>query len=151
MGKGSPALVTNATSATIGGTIQDSATLSGGNSPSGSITWKLFGPGDATCSASIQSFTANVSGNGTYNSPNYTPTSAGTYRWIASYSGDGNNLSTAGSCNDPNESSTVGKASPALVTNATSATIGGTIQDAATLSGGNNPAGSDHVESVRPG
>ena len=91
MSKASPKLVTNATSGVVGGTIQDAATLSGGSSPSGTITWNLYGPGDANCSTSIQSFSANVNGDGMYTSPNYTATSAGTYRWIASYSGDGNN------------------------------------------------------------
>jgi hypothetical protein len=137
-----PTLVTNATSGTVGGTIKDSATLSGSFNATGTITWNLYGPGDAACTTSIQTFTASVSGDGTYTSPTFTATTAGTYRWIASYSGDGNNLSTAGHCNDPNESSTVNKVSPTLVTNATSAILGGgTIQDSATLSGGSNPTG----------
>src|SRR5204862_3344717 len=41
------------------------------------------------------------------NSPAYTPTSPGTYYWVASYSGDANNNSDAGSCGDAGETSVV--------------------------------------------
>jgi uncharacterized repeat protein (TIGR01451 family) len=141
-GKKTVGLTTNASSTTIGGTIQDQATLSGGSNPTGTLTWKLYGPSDSTCSAApIRTSTVTVNGDGTYTSPSFTPTSTGFYRWIASYSGDGNNLSTSGSCNDPNETSTVHHASPKLATSASSATVGGTIQDAAILSGGVNPTG----------
>ena len=40
------------------------------------------------------------------NSNPFTPTLAGTYRWIASYSGDANNAPVAGKCNDAGENST---------------------------------------------
>src|SRR2546428_6316995 len=67
---------------------------------------------------------------------------AGTYRWIASYSGDTSNNAFATTCNEAGETSTVNKASPAMTTSATAThTAGGTIQDTATLSGGTNPAG----------
>src|SRR5205807_682762 len=45
----SPALVTHASDATAGGTIHDSATLSGGVSPGGSISCSLYCPSDASC------------------------------------------------------------------------------------------------------
>ena len=48
--------------------------------------------------------TKTVSGNGTYTSDPFTPSTPGTYRWIANYSGDANNNPVAGSCNDANES-----------------------------------------------
>jgi hypothetical protein len=133
-----PTLVTDASSGVVGGSISDKATLSGGKNPTGTLTWKLFGPGDTACSTPIQTFSHSVSGDGTYTSPSYTPTSPGIYRWIASYSGDGNNLSTAGSCNDPGEQSPV----LSLVTSAPpSASVGDTITDTATLSGGAGPTG----------
>ena len=40
-------------------------------------------------------------GNHAYPSTPFTPTTAGTYRIRASYSGDANNLSKATACNDP--------------------------------------------------
>jgi hypothetical protein len=45
----------------------------------------------------------SVNGNGPYNSPNFTPSTAGTYRWIANYSGDANNDATHNLCNGANE------------------------------------------------
>jgi hypothetical protein len=141
VGPKSPSLVTSATSGVIGDSIQDVATLSGSFNATGTITWKLYGPGDTSCSTSIQTFSKSVSGDGSYTSPSFTPTSAGTYRWIASYSGDGNNLSTSGACNDPNETSTISKAVPTLTTNAVSATLGAPIHDVAHLTGGSNPTG----------
>jgi streptogramin lyase len=88
-----------------GGSVKDSATLSGGVKPSGTITFKLYGPDDATCStAPVATFTKDVDGNKTYTSDSVTVTKAGTYRWVASYGGDANNNAAVGDCNDPNES-----------------------------------------------
>jgi hypothetical protein len=142
VGKVPVKLATSASSASVGGSIQDAAILTGGSNPTGTITWKLYGPGDTSCSTAIQTFTdSSVSGDGTYLSPMFTATSVGTYRWIASYSGDGNNAAESGACNDPNEESTVGKVSPKLTTNAASATLGQPIHDVAHLTGGDNPSG----------
>ncbi len=89
-----PAITTNATGAAgvvIGTAISDSATLSGATSNAGgSITFRVYGPNDATCTGTpaFTSAAVPVSGNGTYSSGTFTPTAAGTYRWIASYTGD---------------------------------------------------------------
>jgi hypothetical protein len=104
-------LSTQATpSVTLGQQIADQATLSGGNSPGGTITFTAYGPNDATC-ANVPAYTSNaitVSGAGNYsNSPTFIPSTAGTYRWRASYSGDVNNDAVAGACNAANESSVV--------------------------------------------
>jgi hypothetical protein len=98
---------TNASpSVPLGGSISDTATLSGAFIPTGTITFRLFGPNDATCfNAAIFTSTVTVSGNGSYGStPAFTPTAAGAYRWIADYSGDTNNSATANACNGANES-----------------------------------------------
>ena len=88
----------------LGETLSDSATLDGtatqptdpvikltntGGSPAGgTITFKLYGPNNCTTLA-YTSPTVTVSGNGTYNTPNpqFMPTAAGTYHWVAVYSG----------------------------------------------------------------
>src|SRR3989454_792816 len=121
--------------ATAGGTIQDTATLSNGTSPTGTISFSIYGPNDATCSGSATSAgSATVSGNGSYSSSAMTENVAGAYRWIASYSGDANNNAFTTQCNEAGENSTVNKASPTMTTSATAtATAGGTIQDTATL------------------
>src|SRR5438128_1596704 len=87
--------------ATAGGTIQDTATLSGGTSPTGTISFSIYGPNDATCSGTATSAgSATVSGNGSYSSSAVTENVAGTYRWIASYTGDTSNNAFATTCNE---------------------------------------------------
>ena len=67
----------------------------------------------------------------------------GTYRWIATYSGDANNSGVAGLCNDANENVTVGTANPTMATTASAGVaVGGNVSDSATIAGGFNPTGS---------
>ncbi len=139
-----PSLMTSATSGVVGQSIQDTATLSGGDTPTGTITWKLYGPNDGACSSPIRTFTTDngvVNGDGQYTSPSFTTTSTGNYHWVASYSGDTNNNPVAGSCGDPGETSTVTPQTPTLTTNAINGTVGSPIHDTATLTGGLNPTG----------
>jgi hypothetical protein len=88
----------------LGRQVSDAATLAGGLSPTGTITFRLFGPGNATCTGT-PAFTSTkpVSGNGSYTSAPFTPTVVGTYRWIAAYSGDANNSPVSTVCSDPAE------------------------------------------------
>jgi hypothetical protein len=145
--KKQPALTTIATvSVTIGDPISDTATLSNATSDAGgTITFRLFF-NDNTCAANSEVNTGlspvTVTGNGNYNSGNFTPTAVGTYYWTASYSGDAKNLTVSTACNDANESSVVTKKQPALTTIATaSVTIGDPISDTATLSNATSDAG----------
>ncbi len=104
--KANPTINTTASPATTaGGTISDSATLSNGNNPTGTITFTVYGPDNASCvgTAAFTSITP-VSDNGPYSSDSFIPTSLGTYRFVASYSGDANNNAVAGACGDPGES-----------------------------------------------
>ncbi|MBV8430038.1 MAG: hypothetical protein JO244_02675, partial [Solirubrobacterales bacterium] len=136
-----PAITTNAASGTAGGSIHDTATLSGGFNPTGTISWNLYRASDTTCSTPLNAspLTVAVSGDGTYQSPDFGPASAEGYQWVATYQGDGNNNQVASQCNDPYEVSTVSQASPTIATNATSGT--GSVHDVATVSGGFNPTG----------
>src|SRR5262249_12361476 len=95
----SPALSTTPTPTTItlGATtppiLTDTATLSGGFQPTGTITFTLLFNGGGT---PVDTETVTVNGNGNYTTPaGFTlPTSGtvtGTYQWIATYSGDTNN------------------------------------------------------------
>jgi len=86
------------------------------------IDFKLYGPGDSTCTGSTVFESLNVPypvGGGSVTSAPYTPTQAGTYRWVASYSGDVNNAPVTGLCNDANETRTV---APATTTTTTTTT-----------------------------
>jgi plastocyanin len=90
---------------TLGQPIYDVATLSGGDNPTGTITWDVYAAG--ACSTSLHTVSEMVNGDGTYNSPTWVPTTVGTYQWVAKYSGDANNAPAATLCNDPNEQSSV--------------------------------------------
>ena len=124
-------------------TLKDSAVLSGGSSPTGSITFTLVYKG-----STVDTETVSVAGNGTYTTPTgFTlPTSGtvtGTYQWNATYSGDSNNASVSEN-NDPSERVTVNPASPTVVTTASAPVkLPGsvTFSDSAVLSGGYHPAG----------
>ena len=96
-------------SITLGTSTNDAATLAGGTSPSGSLIFKLFGPGDPTCSAApaYTSPLTTVTGDATYQSPSFVPTKAGTYSWVDLYSGDTHNAAQSTACGDPNETVTV--------------------------------------------
>jgi hypothetical protein len=104
-----PTITTTATPAAyVGQPITDSANLSGGTNPTGTITFSLYGPNNATCTgAPIFPSTQPVSGNGTVASGPFTPTAPGTYRWVAAYSGDPNNVAVTSGCNAPNETTLV--------------------------------------------
>jgi hypothetical protein len=88
----------------LGGQVSDTATLANGVNPTGTITFRLFGPGNATCTGTA-TFTSTkpVSGNGSYTSAPFTPSVVGTYRWIAAYSGDANNSPVSTVCNAPGQ------------------------------------------------
>jgi hypothetical protein len=80
----------------------DSAKISGATSNAGgTLTFELFSPSDATCSGTpAYSQMVNVSGNGTYSTTNTTflASAEGTWRWLATYSGDKNNVGTTSAC-----------------------------------------------------
>lgn len=100
-------------SVALGGAIYDTATLSGGNAPTGTITFNLYAPSDSTCAgAPVFTSLVPVSGNGSYTSASFTSAAIGTYRWIANYSGDANNAATANTCNATGESVDVTAAPP---------------------------------------
>jgi hypothetical protein len=105
-----PATTTIATTAqapTAANGLVDTAVLSGGNSPTGTITFNLFGPGDTACAKSLSTSTATVNGNASYASAAFTATVAGTYEWTASYSGDANNAASSEGCGQTAEMVTV--------------------------------------------
>ena len=111
------ALTTRASGAVaIGQQIRDTATLTGGFNPTGTITFTLFGPDNTEC-AGPPIFTSSipVTANGDYLSALFTPTLAGTYRWVALYSGDANNgFAGPTACNDALEAVLVSQVTTTL-------------------------------------
>jgi hypothetical protein len=105
---GTLALTTNGSAApTSASTVRDTAVLSGGSAPTGTIAFSLYSARDTTCSDVLREVSVVVRGDGSYVSPAVTPGSGGAYQWIARYSGDKNNQSLSGSCNDPTERSAI--------------------------------------------
>jgi hypothetical protein len=168
-----PTLSTNATNGPValGTTLTDTANLAGtANKPGsggggtdgsinpttngavagGTITFNVYGPNDANCSGSVvHTKTVNVAGDSSalnVYSDSFKPTAAGTYRWVASYSGNSPNTnSKSGACNDANESVVVNPVQPTISTSQSAGplALGSTISDTATLSGtANKPDGS---------
>lgn len=131
-----------------GSAIMDSARLTGGFDPTGTVTFSLYGPGNANCSNGdgsqtwLQQWVVAVNGDGsaTVPSPGYSTTATGTYNWVADYSGDSDNMPAHSGCGA--ESVVMGKASPTIVTSASAGgPVGTQIHDTAQVSGGVNPTG----------
>jgi hypothetical protein len=94
-----PAISTLASpSVPAGGLISDSATLTGGFAPTGNVTFTLYGPGDNTCSNALWSTTVPVGAGGVSHSGDVEVGAAGTYNWVAVYSGDLANLPVSSEC-----------------------------------------------------
>ena len=93
----SPKIVTTASPSAItinGGsiTLSDSAVVSNGVNPTGSLLFTLNGPNGFTYKQTV-----TITGNGTYTAHDTLPASAlaGTYHWTVTYAGDTNNNSAA--------------------------------------------------------
>ena len=90
----------------VGATFKDAASLTGlfGAKAGGSVSWKLYSNNE--CSASEGGLVASdgpvsVSGDGEYETPSgSSPAAAGTYYWVAAYSGDANNKPVTSGCGD---------------------------------------------------
>jgi hypothetical protein len=135
--------------------LKDSATLSGGYNETGTITFLLFAPGASSEDLPIYSEEVVVHGNGTYTTAvGYQATTAGTYQWVAIYSGDANNSSVISPFGS--EPWTVGQANPTVLTttpNVTCVTLGTSavvLKDTALLQDGVNPTGTITFTLVAP-
>src|SRR5439155_1563346 len=142
IGPASPSIETvqDPASGTVGATIKDTAKLSGlfGAHAGGTVSFKLFD--NKTCDASEGGLIASdgpvaVDGNGEYATPHgASPTQAGTYYWVATYSGEANNKEAVSGCAD--EPVKIGPATPSIETvqDPASGTVGETFKDTAKLS-----------------
>lgn len=132
--KANPTLSTQASpSVLLGGPVYDTATLAGGNAPTGTVTFRLFGPNNATCAGPAAfTTTATVAGNGSYTSASFTPAATGTYRWTAQYAGDAKNNGASSPCNAANESVTV----TPFVAPTPTATFSGNVSGPVTVASG---------------
>ncbi len=149
--------VTVPSSGTVGSPIAASSVsgvLSRGSSPTGTISFRVFGPqasppSSCTSGGSPVGSAVSVTGNGTYNpSTAFTPGSVGDYWWYASYGGDMNNDPLSSACGAAMAETvvTTAKAGPSLSVRAPAAgSVGSPIAAASVsgvLSGGSAPTGS---------
>ena len=96
--KANPSISTTAANPVpAGGNVSDTATVSGGLNPGGSVSFQLFAPGDPTCTTPIATETGPVNG-GSASSGNVAAGAAGTYNWVATYGGDANNNPVTSPC-----------------------------------------------------
>ena len=104
-----PTLATRASPATgTPGVTQDTATVGGGFDPTGTVTFRLYGPADPACAGTpLATFLDVALVDGSATSPAVATEAVGTYRWVATYNGDANNVPVTGSCDDPAEHTTV--------------------------------------------
>jgi hypothetical protein len=151
VGKASPGMTGNASDAAVGTGVHDQATVSGGFSPTGEVTFSIYGPADGGCSTPLGTSTAPIQ-SGQATSADYFPLEAGKFRWTATYPGDANNEPTSLVCGSANQTSAVAKAAPTLSAAATAAVVvGQTIGDSATLSGGFSAGGELVFRAYGPG
>jgi hypothetical protein len=145
VGKATPTIATtpNPTTAPIGTTLNDTATLSGGNSPTGSVTFSLFAPSDQTCSGTA-AYTETDTASPYATVTGFAGNVVGTWHWTAHYAGDTNNNPADSLCAD--EAVTVTKAQLGIGTTVHSDTpdtalfgdlsLGQGAHDSATVTGG---------------
>ena len=142
MTKASPTLSTEASpdaSIVVGSqtTVGDTATMIGGASPSGDVTFTLYS--DPSCTNPVEGVSGigTISGGTASFSTTWTPSATGTYYWQASYAGDDSNNAFTAPCAAANEQLTVVKTSPTISTTLSESTgfPGDTVNDTSSLSG----------------
>jgi len=101
-------------SATVGSAIADKASVSGGDSPTGTVTFNVYNNSNGT-GTPLFTDTENLVG-GSATSKSYTPTAAGTDYWVDTYNGDSNNQAVTSATNAEPVKVTVTPASLCLLT-----------------------------------
>jgi hypothetical protein len=129
---------TPVTSVALGTSVTDQATVSGtgAGTPTGSVTFTFYANGG--CTGTGTGAGTGTLASGVANSAPSGSLAAGSYSYLAVYSGDGNYLTSTGSC----EPFTVGQANTVTVTTVqlggmavTGAALGSTVTDQATVTG----------------
>ena len=124
----------------VGQTATGTAKVTGDSIPlTGTVTFKLFGPSTSVeCNTpAIYEITEDLAGGSA--SCTYIPTTAGSYYWLASYSGDDNYLASTTACGYTGVTVLPAATSTELASSKTPSTYGDLIKFTATVS---NTAGS---------
>ncbi len=151
------AFVTTASpSVSVGGTISDTAVVIGAPDvhapkPGGTVSFSLYGPDDTTCANAPVFTTGPIPTKQNTLSGPFSPTLPGTYRWLATYSGDMNYAPATTKCSDSTEAVLVTAVTPTITTTASpSVPTGGSVTDTAVLTGGMAPTGIIHFRIFQP-
>ena len=132
--------ITASGATTVGFQIFANSNLTQGAGPTGTITFRLFGPADGSCTSPIFTSTVPVSGT-SMNSARFTTTAAGTYRWESTYNGDLANQAVGPTpCSAPGAAVVVEKARTYLAVTGSPLTAG-TMHGTASVTGGYHPTG----------
>jgi hypothetical protein len=130
----------------IGTTLTDKATLYGANDPTGTIDFYAYGPANPTCVGTLVHSSPNfvqsvsITDGLDATTTGFPATAAGTYHWIAVYSGDSNNNPVTSLCGEPVVVWAMATPTLATVPSAGGA-IGTVLTDTANLTGAVSPTG----------
>jgi len=144
---GTVVLTGTASAGVQGGEFYDTARLAGGSNPTGTVTFRVFGPDDPTCSrAPIRTSVNPVTGTTdprTATSDHFVLSAPGTYHFVATYSGDANNAPAGPTaCADPDQTIGFGGSSFSFSARSSDgAAVGRPISDRADLATSSNPTG----------
>ena len=145
----------SATSVALGGSAHDTALLLGASAnATGSLTYRVYD--NASCAGGGGGLITTLGPLGVTNgampdSPDWTASAAGTYYFVASYSGDANNTAASSGCGAVPIIVTQDAPSISTQLSATTVTIGATVHDAAALVSSSGTAGGTVTYSVYAG
>jgi hypothetical protein len=124
----------------VGTSFRDTATLQGGYTPGGTITFRIYGPDKRGCAKPAFVNTVAINGNGRFSSDPFVALRTGRYGFVASYSGDASNQAASEPCDSAAQIVQVQKRAPKIRPRAQ--LVGDRqISIRARLSGGLSPAG----------
>jgi hypothetical protein len=142
VGKAQPSLAAGVSpsSTEVGADVSVGGSLTGGYQPEGSVTVRLFGPGDDSCSSPVETRDVAIATDGGFGTA-FTLAAVGSWRMTAEYAGDDFNYPASAACGQMVALAT--KATPSLVAAAspTTAEPGTTLQAFTLVYGGYGPTG----------
>lgn len=133
----------------VGSAFQVTAVLQGAYAPTGTVTFRIYGPDAADCAKPLSIDTVAVVGSGTASSDPFVAHSPGHYTFVASYSGDVANQGASESCDPTGRAAEVEKRTPRVRPRAR--LKGNRISILAHLSGAVSPSGVVSFRLYRPG
>ncbi len=134
----------------VGTSFRDTATIQGAYAPTGTVTFRIYGPVSAGCAKPVFVDTVAVAGNGTVRSDPFVTQRPGRYSFVASYSGDARNQGATEPCDSVGQAALVQKRQPKVQPRAR--LIGGKrISIRAHLAGGASPSGVINFRLYGPG